>query len=1071
MNGRTATLIPTLLILSFLVSSLPSFADTTDPSGNDTTATDPTTGGTTDTETTDAEKPATLSAEALDIVGEPATSPTPTDPAPAHDIVEPKPTGNPLPESPTGTVQSLVTPSNTLAPETSRTSSPAEEPTPGTPAPTPVSPATPDAPTLLGSPTLIGAGLPQDGILVAPGMVSAIFPSFQVIAISLSTADTDTVPTVIISEVQTEGTDAGGKIIGADEFIELYNPGNDVAPLAGLKLCRKTSGTTTSQIKSFSESDTIPGKGYFLFANSDGKFAPKADTATKSSPLAKDNGIALTDNCSSPTRIIDSLAWGTGKSFDMDTPRMENPPADKSLVRDVETLTWSVSDCPTPTNSRGETTSPTDVCLKPVPPPPVGTVIISELFPNPDTGGEEWIEIHNTGSANVSLAGWKLVDAIGKIYPFPKGSAIEAGGFLVVDGKTSGIALNNDKETVSLLFPDESVADTFQYVQTEKNESWARTDAGTFLLTHTPTPGTSNMFDPEEKPIPLPDAGTIIVNEFLPYPNASEEEWIELRNTSDTEVSIAGWKLKDASVSGGYTFPPMTTIGPDGYLVIGADISKIALNNTGAESITLSFPDGSATDTYSYEGTEQGAAYARTDAGTFLLTHTPTPGTENAFDPEEKPAWVPPVGTIIISELFPNPAQKGEGNEWIELRNTGNVPVSLIGWMLQSGSGKFTWTSGLSATQSGIVADGFLVIERALSKLALRNTDGAVTLFAPGGVTTMDTVTYSKTIEEASYGFFGPGRFRWSKTPTPGAENIFGTEPKVKRSSIPRSGYVHALIPFSADGNKKNMKYSWDFGDGHRSYLDTTGHRYAKTGTYHGTLTASDGIEETVKTFTIRIGRYPKWDVHLVGLCPNPSGTDTGSEWIRIRNDDTKRISLAGWSIATATEKEKLVNHVVLSDRSIAPGEEIVLTHDDSRFTLPNERAVIELRRPDGKTVQTVDYIRDGGAEDDAIFAKTSDSGWAWSVPAAETDPLAVEMAATEEFEPYETGMTSDQDSDRLTFGEFVSLGTPYDPALPDSLPRVLGASDERLKDGPSSSESFIDALFRMLNGLATGTT
>ncbi|HLC95164.1 MAG TPA: lamin tail domain-containing protein, partial [Patescibacteria group bacterium] len=96
-----------------------------------------------------------------------------------------------------------------------------------------------------------------------------------------------TLPSILLSEVQIEGIDDDGKTIGDDEFIELYNPSAQTVSLAGLKLCRKTSGGGASQIKSFSDSDTILGNDYFLFAHSDGKFATLADAKTKSSPLAK----------------------------------------------------------------------------------------------------------------------------------------------------------------------------------------------------------------------------------------------------------------------------------------------------------------------------------------------------------------------------------------------------------------------------------------------------------------------------------------------------------------------------------------------------------------------------------------------------------------------------------------------------------------------------------------------------------------------------------------------------------------------------------------------------------------
>jgi PKD repeat protein len=376
-----------------------------------------------------------------------------------------------------------------------------------------------------------------------------------------------------------------------------------------------------------------------------------------------------------------------------------------------------------------------------------------------------------------------------------------------------------------------------------------------------------------------------------------------------------------------------------------------------------------------------------------------------------------------------------------------------------------------------ISADGFLVLSRSITRLALRNTDGEVTLMAPDGTTTMDSVTYEKSTEGASYGLFESARFRWSKTLTPGSDNVFGKEPKAKKSSIPKNGYRGMLVPFSAVGNKKGIKYIWDFGDGHRSYLDTTSHRFVKIGSYEGSLTLRDGTEEVVKPFTIRIGKYPNRDIHLTELCPNPAGTDTDNEWVRIKNDDTKRIDLSGWIIASATERTKLVNHVILTDRSIEPGEEIAITHADSRFTLPNERAVIELRRPDGKAVQTIEYFQDGGAEENAVFTEIDDSTWAWSLPETGANALApsTEMNEVDESEieeepnPFETGMSADPDSDRLSFEAFVTLGTPYDLALPDSLPRVLGTSDERLTSESSTSESFLDALFRILNGFATG--
>ncbi len=1047
MNSGRVAIIPTLLTLSFFALSIPSFADTISTPDDDapiadTGASFPKTDPALPVEDID-----TKDAVILPTVADEPTLPEPGKPAgePSADSVEV------VPESdPSSAHESLNEPASSAEPPVEI---PASEPK--------MTPPVEETPTEIPLGTEEADTPPPAGrMMMAPAMLFAA----------------DSPPDTIISEVQIAGDDAN------DDFVELYNPGDAAYSLKGFELRRKTKGDSTptgSLFHAFSDSDSIPGNGYFLWANKDGTaaFIAIADVISKnktSPALTTDNSLALFN---SSKTMIAALAWGSGHTKPFTASKNTNPGKNQSLVYDADKDSWSISDCPTPTNSKGETPDPSPACKDSDPPPPIGTIVINEFLPYPNAGEEEWIELRNTGVEEIKLAGWKIQDASGKTYAFPKATVIAAGGFLVIDGSTSSIALNNaGAESVILLFPDGSTADSISYDGTDQNVAFARTDTGTFLQTHTPTRGAINVFDPEPEKVTPPPIGTVIINEFLPYPNAGEEEWIELRNTGDTEISLAGWTMKDASSSAGYTFPAGTVIVANGFFILGAETSLIALNNTGAESVTLSFPDKSVADTYSYDGTGQGATYARTDTGTFLLTHIPTPKATNTFDPEPEKVTLPPVGTVIINELFPNPAQKGEENEWIELRNTGNIPIGLVGWILRSGSGKFTWTNDLSATLREISANGYLVIDRALSKLALRNTDGAVTLLASDDMTTMDSVSYGTAIEEASYGRTLSGTFRWSTTLTPGYENVFGTEPKAKKVSIPKQGYVNAFIPFSTDGNKKNLKYVWDFGDGHKSYLDTTSHRYEKTGTYEGTLTTSDRIEETVRTFTIRIEKYPRRDLHLTELAPNPSGTDTGAEWIRIRNDDVKKINLSGWIIATGSDKEKLVNHVITSNRSLAPGEEIALTHDDAKFTLPNRQAIIELRRPDGKTVQTVSYDVEKDVAENVIYTEVGDDTWTWSVPSMKDVDIAPAPEETTaetvtDTAPYEPGLSVDPDSDRLTFGEFVSLGTPYDPDLPDALPRVLGASDERLRSDMSSSESFLDSLFRALNGFMTGTT
>ena len=512
-------------------------------------------------------------------------------------------------------------------------------------------------------------------------------------------------PDIILSEVQIEGS------AGADEFVELYNQGAASASLGGWKLCRKTSTGSYSQVKSFSSGDTVPSDGFYLFANGDGIFATIADTVTKSSALAVNNSIALTDSCSAtapPTVILDSLAWGTGKPFDATTPLFGNPSANESLVRDRKTLEWSLSDTPTPTNSKGET------------------------IPEPDP---------------------------------------------------------------------------------------------------TPPP------DPIPDPTPASPSSSVRLNELFPNPKDEDDEWIEIYNAGPDQAMLDGWVLEDAAKTK-YVFPSKTTLGGGSYLVIGKALSKISLNNT-SETVTL------------------------LDAG-----------------------------------------------------------------------GR-----------------------------------------------TVDTVSYTTTIEEESYNSSSSG-WRWSKTRTPGASNSLNNLPSRKRTEIPKDVYVNVYADFSARGSDADgdaLKYVWDFGDDHKSYVQTTRHKYEKEGTYHGTLTMNDGSESTVKEFTIKVEKFPDRKIRIAALSANPSGADTGAEWILLVNKDKRKIDLLGWSIATGTKKKTLTNHPVNEHFILKPGESKQLKSPISLFTLPNERGTVELRMPNGKVVQTVQYRADGGIAKDTVYAKKDGGGWEWT--------------------------------------------------------------------------------------------
>ncbi len=126
-------------------------------------------------------------------------------------------------------------------------------------------------------------------------------------------------------------------------------------------------------------------------------------------------------------------------------------------------------------------------------------IVINEILPDPNTlYTEEWIELYNPSGVAVNLAGYILDDLIGGgtgAYTIPLDTIIPAGGFLLLNQSTTGIALNNAGDDVNLIKPDGiTVQDSYTYSSSSDDVSHGReTDGGSTWTTFvTPTPGASN---------------------------------------------------------------------------------------------------------------------------------------------------------------------------------------------------------------------------------------------------------------------------------------------------------------------------------------------------------------------------------------------------------------------------------------------------------------------------------------------------------------------------------------------------------------------------------------------------
>ncbi len=71
----------------------------------------------------------------------------------------------------------------------------------------------------------------------------------------------------------------------------------------------------------------------------------------------------------------------------------------------------------------------------------VAKIVINEVVSNPSSGGSDWIELYNSGTATVDLSGYVLADSKGladaSAYTIPDGTTLAAGKYLVFVNATS----------------------------------------------------------------------------------------------------------------------------------------------------------------------------------------------------------------------------------------------------------------------------------------------------------------------------------------------------------------------------------------------------------------------------------------------------------------------------------------------------------------------------------------------------------------------------------------------------------------------------------------------------------
>jgi hypothetical protein len=386
---------------------------------------------------------------------------------------------------------------------------------------------------------------------------------------------------------------------------------------------------------------------------------------------------------------------------------------------------------------------------------------LNEWMARPSSG-DDWIEIHNTSTSPVPIAGLYLSDSPNSPTNtrIPPLSFIAARGYtrFDADGTTAGgnhlnFALSANGEQILLTNTDGvTVINSVSFGSQLTDVAQGRVPDGGPSISSFPlsgTPGASNY---------LP--ASIVINEALTGSSAPLEDAIELFNPTAGDVAIGGWWLSDDRTNlQKFQLPAGTVVPAGGFKVFyesqfASTPTGFALSSAGDELI-LSATDGSGNLTgfraqVGFGAAADGVPFGRINtagAPEFwpLMGHSfgqSTPASVAEFRTGSGAANAAPrIGPIIINEVMYHPPDGAGGadnsrDEFIELHNISSSAVDVSGWKLK-GDADFSFPAGSSIPPGAYI----LVVS-----------------FAPGETATLDAfrAVYGATAGATVFGPYQP---------------------------------------------------------------------------------------------------------------------------------------------------------------------------------------------------------------------------------------------------------------------------------------------------------------------------
>ncbi|MFH0912160.1 MAG: lamin tail domain-containing protein [Patescibacteria group bacterium] len=393
-------------------------------------------------------------------------------------------------------------------------------------------------------------------------------------------------------------------------------------------------------------------------------------------------------------------------------------------------------------------------------------IILSELYPHPATGQEEYIELYNTGDGSVNLQGWKLDDQSpggSAAYTISATTIIAPHQYLIFFKSQTHLYLNDTGDYARLLQPNDNLVDStpnygtattgYSYSKINSNWQWSKRV----------TPNAANIYEStaEEEDEE---------NEIDQDPESLQPNEITIQLEADDIAATSVMLIWKINLPGAIGDIKIYQSGKSGQL--GSEIGQTSYNNT-----EYLVKDLSAKTRYYFtvEGT-----YNADDVPSNQIEITTANG-KAVVSPGD--SGIPKQ--IIISEILPNP--NAGDNEFIELYNPSEQAIDITGWKLRDASGKTFVITAMDFTEMLIAATDeedeeenaallkpyqYLLLEYPITHIRLNNSGGeAVQLLDPND-NLIDEVSYAGSAKQGEAYVLAPNdHWFWSNETTPGEAN------------------------------------------------------------------------------------------------------------------------------------------------------------------------------------------------------------------------------------------------------------------------------------------------------------